>query len=110
MQAEGGAAFVRACGRNEDHVNRVVRRYLECTTTELVNAARMSAAANRLRTSGNDVLSIALESGFSNLSYFYRAVFRAAYGLTPGRYREREHRVVLVTPEPAKERRENRQG
>lgn len=82
----GLPALVRACGRCPEHINRTVRHHFNITATELMNGLRLDHAARRLRLSSDDILSISLESGFDNLSYFYR-LFRARFGTSPRRFR-----------------------
>jgi len=82
----GGDALVGLAGRCREHVNRTIREYYGKTTTELVRQLRLEQAARLLRLSPKDIVEVALECGFSNLSYFYRA-FRARYGTTPRRFR-----------------------
>lgn len=60
------------------------------TVSERLIRMRLKNACTLLTTTGNSILSIALESGFDNISYFNR-VFRKAFGVTPGEYRKRLH-------------------
>lgn len=82
----GVPELARLAGRGPEHLNRVVRKCLGGTTTDLVNRLRLDYAARELCMSGRPILEIALDAGFDNLSYFYR-VFRRQFGQTPRRYR-----------------------
>ena len=65
------------------------RRFKEATGTsfrQYVNTLRLKYARTLLRTTPQDVLTVALSSGFSNVSYFNR-LFKTAYGITPTEYR-----------------------
>ena len=54
--------------------------------TAYLNAYRLNAAAEALRTTDDTVLTVAERTGFKNLSYFNRA-FKARFGQTPSEYR-----------------------
>lgn len=57
------------------------------TVSEYLIRMRLKNACLLLTTTNNSIMSIALESGFDNISYFNR-VFRKAFGVTPGAYRK----------------------
>ncbi len=84
--AQGAAGLARAAGRGPEHVARTVRARLGCTPTAYVNRIRMEHAARELRLGTRPIAEIALECGIEDLSHFY-ALFRAAHGRTPRRYR-----------------------
>ncbi len=77
-------------GISYEHICRSFHRYLGVTPSEHINSIRLRRAAQRLRTEPyTEILNIALECGFGNLSYFYRC-FKKMYGVPPGKYRQ-EH-------------------
>jgi len=80
------AALASAAGLSKHHFLRVFRRFVGMTPYQYVLRARMARAARCLKTSKDSVLSIALESGFGDLSTF-NARFRATFGATPSQYR-----------------------
>lgn len=82
----GPAGLVALCGRCPEHVNRVVREHYGLTTTDLVRNLRLAHAARLLRFGERPILDIALDCGFTTLSYFYRCFVRQ-YRVTPRRYR-----------------------
>lgn len=84
----GAAGLVHASGRSAEHVARVTRAVYGLTPSDLVNRVRMEHAARELRATTRPIVDIALECGIGNLSHFY-ALFRAAHGITPKRYRVR---------------------
>lgn len=59
---------------------------MNTTVSEYLIHMRLTHACSLLMTSSKSILSIALESGFDNISYFNR-VFRKIYGVSPGKYR-----------------------
>lgn len=91
--AGGVPEFVALAGRGTEHVNRVVRKTLGQTTTDLVNALRLNYAARELRLTSRPIEQLAAECGFENLSYFYRR-FKAKFGLPPFRFRQRERGLM----------------
>jgi YesN/AraC family two-component response regulator len=56
------------------------------TVKEYVNKKRIEAAYAMLQERKKQVIEICFESGFSDLSYFYK-VFKKAYGKTPKAFR-----------------------
>ncbi len=92
---DGAAGLVAASGRGHPHVSRSMRQWFGQSPSEYVNAQRMAFAAARL-TGGNDGLAeIAEEIGIPNLSHFHK-LFRAAYGVTPQKYRAAHQRNVFA--------------
>ena len=71
------------------HFSRLFRKHLGRTFTDLLNQMRADRAADLLARSDKPLKLIALESGFSDQSYFTK-VFRRHLGLTPAGYR-RQH-------------------
>lgn len=90
--AGGMPALARIAERSPEHIAREFRRYLDRTPTEVINDARTSHAADRLATTDDKILTIALDCGLENLSHFYR-IFRARYNCTPRAYRLRQRSV-----------------
>ena len=52
-----------------------------------LNDYRLEIAAKKLLTTSDNILNIAVSTGFENLSYFNRS-FKKKYGITPGQYRK----------------------
>ena len=73
-------------GYNQDYFNRLLKRFSGRSYTELLQSARIKAAASLLKTTRLPIESISQKVGYSNLGYFYRA-FQAAYGCKPKEYR-----------------------
>jgi AraC-like DNA-binding protein/mannose-6-phosphate isomerase-like protein (cupin superfamily) len=91
--AGGVACLARLSGRCPEHLNRVVRRTLGKTATDLVNDLRLDFAARELRMTNRPILDIALDCGLENLGYFYR-IFKRRFALTPRQFRLRREAVV----------------
>lgn len=60
---------------------------MNCTVSEYLMRMRLKNACMLLRTTGQSITSIAMESGFRNISYFNRA-FCKAFGISPSEYRK----------------------
>jgi AraC-like DNA-binding protein len=54
---------------------------------QYLNDYRLEVAAKLLTTTSDDIINIAINTGFDNLSYFNRC-FKKKYGITPGKYRK----------------------
>jgi AraC family transcriptional regulator len=80
------AGLAALAGLGKHHFLRIFRRAVGMTPYQYVLRARMVRAARRLTTSKDPVLSIALASGFGDLSTF-NARFRSIFGKTPSQYR-----------------------
>lgn len=93
---DGAAGFARVAGRAHPHVARSLRRWLDMTPSDYVNAQRMDHAARRLGGSEDGLAEIAADCGIPNLSHFHK-LFLARFGTTPQRYR-RARRQQLIQP------------
>jgi len=86
--AHGLEGLSAAAEMSRHHFLRVFRRVTGATPHQFLIHARMRQAARRLLNSRETVLSIALESGFGDLSNFNRR-FREIFGVTPRSFRSR---------------------
>ncbi|BDI30220.1 hypothetical protein CCAX7_22710 [Capsulimonas corticalis] len=75
-------------GVSPAHLSRTIKQHRGQTPTEFVNDLRLARAATLLATTPDEIIDIAGDCGFDNLSYFYRR-FRKKYGHTPRDYRLR---------------------
>lgn len=78
--------FVKLSDRSQEHLTRMMKKYYHMTPSGYVNHIRLEQAAFLLRTTEESIISIMLESGFNNVSYFNQR-FREEYGQSPSRYR-----------------------
>ena len=74
------------CHFSEYHFMRFFKQHMNMTCIEYLNKYRLEMAARQLVQTDLSVTSIALESGFNNISYFNR-VFKRKFGVTPMEYR-----------------------
>lgn len=74
------------CHFSEYHFMRFFKKYVGITCIEYINHCRLNKAARLLKEGDLPVSTIALETGFNNISYFNRQ-FRQKFQMTPGEYR-----------------------
>ena len=74
------------CHFSEYHFMRFFKRHMNMTCIEYLNQYRLEMASRQLAGTELPITSIALESGFNNISYFNR-VFKKKFGITPKEYR-----------------------
>ena len=79
-------SLARAAGLSPYHFLRTFERVTGVTPHQYVLRARLRESAARLANEGNNVLEIALECGFGDVSNFNRA-FRTEFGVSPRAYR-----------------------
>ena len=92
----GDDLAARAC-LSRFHFDRVVSGVSGETPTRLRRRVLLERAAFRLLTTGDGVLEIAHEAGYSSNEAFTRA-FRRAYGLSPSAWRASPRRIKLDAP------------
>jgi mannose-6-phosphate isomerase len=94
--------FALLSGKSREHTVREFKKYYGTAPGEFVNSERLNFAQNLLRTSNLTVLETALESGFSNLSWF-NELFRRVYGTTPLQYRlQSKQKGKIINTKPVK--------
>lgn len=79
-------------GFSTDYFNRIFFMHTGFNVMEYVRFRRLKNAARLLRTSGADILNIALECGYETHESFSRA-FKKQYGLSPAEYRKKYEAV-----------------
>lgn len=85
----GTEAMVRISSRTREHIARSMKKYCNCTISGFLDEIRLTYAANMLINSNLSVTDICYDSGYENLSWFYKK-FRERYDCTPGEYRKME--------------------
>lgn len=80
-------ALSQAVHMNRNYFSTIFTQLMGCTVSDYLMRRRLRNAASLLISTDNSVISVAMDSGFRNVSYFNRA-FHRQFGLSPGRYRE----------------------
>ncbi|HEX5322422.1 MAG TPA: AraC family transcriptional regulator [Capsulimonadaceae bacterium] len=78
--------FIEVSHVSSAHLSRTLKVYCGQTPTEFINELRLKRAATLLATTPHEIINIAYDCGFENLSYFYRR-FRSKFGKPPHAYR-----------------------
>lgn len=84
---EGLPRFIELSHVSSAHLSRTLKTHCGQTPTEFINEMRLKRAATLLATTPNEIIQIAYDCGFENLSYFYRR-FRSKFGKPPHAYRQ----------------------
>lgn len=74
------------CFYSKSYFMRFFKEAVGITFVEYLNNYRLDIAAKKLKETEENILNIAIDCGFENLSYFNRR-FKGRFGVTPGRYR-----------------------
>lgn len=78
--------MARLCFVNKKYLGRLFRQETGMTFHEYLTRVRLIHCEGALRTTDRPILTVALENGFSTVTYFNR-VFREQYGCTPSAWR-----------------------
>lgn len=91
---QGLARFVELSGVSRAHLTRTLRACIGQAPTEFINELRLRRAAQLLSTTPLEIIEVAMDCGYDNLSYFYRR-FRRQYGRSPRTWRLQSQSIVL---------------
>lgn len=83
----GASRMYEISGKSREHFSRTLKQYYGVTVSEFINDLRLRYSASLLLTSNLSVVDIGYESGFENISWFYK-IFEKKYGTTPYKYRK----------------------
>lgn len=75
-------------GVSSNHLCRLYKKHTLSTISERLKEIRLKHAAEALINSSRSISEIAFESGYNDLSYFYRS-FIELHGCNPGNYRKK---------------------
>lgn len=78
--------MAEACGFSQSHFMKFFKNTFGTTFTSYLNDYRLTMASRLLVSSEDSILTVAVESGFNNLSYFNR-IFKKKFGKTPREFR-----------------------
>lgn len=85
------------CGYSPSHFMRFFKNALGTSFIDYLNDYRLLMASRMLMSSDENILNIATDCGYDNLSYFNR-IFKRRYGMPPSHYRNNN---VVKQDEPA---------
>lgn len=77
--------FCREMGMSRSNLFRKIKALTDMSIVEFVRAIKLKRAAELLTESSDKIENIALESGFSDISYFNKC-FKQQFGVTPSKY------------------------
>lgn len=80
--------IAKAVFLHPDYISSIFHKETGSTLTDYIMTERIECAKERLRYTRESISEVALNSGFSNTSYFSK-IFKRAEGITPKQYRER---------------------
>lgn len=83
----GKEVIKKTAFKSDEHISRSFKKYFQKTPTQYINELRLNYTANQIRYSNRKIPDIAFESGFENLSYFYRQ-FKQSFNYTPYEFRK----------------------
>ncbi len=93
----GCSQFETISGRCYEHITRLMKKHLSITPNQLLQQYRMEYAANRLRTTTESIVDIAMDCGYNSISQFYK-VFYIHFKTTPNKYRSKDsYRNLNIT-------------
>jgi AraC-like DNA-binding protein len=84
--AARASEFATQIGLTREHLTRIVAEIFGMSVREFLRVRQLEHARDLLTTTSVSMVQVALSSGFGTHPAFYRA-FKAAFGMTPGRYR-----------------------
>ena len=84
----GTERMFELANKSREHTSRSMKRYYNTTVSNFVNDLKLNYSAKLLLSSNLSVIDIAYESGFENISWFYK-MFEKKYKITPHKYRKK---------------------
>jgi AraC family transcriptional regulator, dual regulator of chb operon len=85
--SKGKEVIKESAFKSDEHISRSFKKHFNKTPTQYINELRLNYTANQIRYSNRKIPDIAFESGFENLSYFYRQ-FKIMFSYTPYEFRK----------------------
>lgn len=89
------ADVARCAGISHWHFQRIFKALTNETLKTYIRSRRLANALDKLATTDQRIIEIALAAGFETQESFTRA-FKTAFGTTPGGYRNKQTRVPLL--------------
>ena len=73
------------------HLAHIFKIHTGQSPNEYINFFRLTKAGERIKAEDTQIINIAIDCGYNNISYFNRA-FKKRYGLTPKEYRNKHNK------------------
>lgn len=77
------------------YIGRFFKMYYNTTPTDFINDLRLNYCTYKLIHSNDNILDIALDAGFNNLSHFYH-LFKKHYNISPLLYRKKHQASSVI--------------
>ena len=87
------ADFAQKEGGSVIYLSHFIKNTMNQTFQDYVNSVRFRKACKLIAEGKESMISISMESGFSDYRYFSRA-FQEYYGMTPAEYRRKANTIV----------------
>lgn len=87
------ADFAQKEGCSVSYLSHFIKNTMNQTFQDYVNSVRFSRACKLIADGNLSMISVSMESGFSDYRYFSRA-FQENYGMTPAEYRRQANTIV----------------
>ncbi len=84
----GHKRMVELSGKSQEHLGRMMKKYMNTTIVEFITGIRLEYASNILKNSNMTVTQICTDCGFENLSYF-TIQFKKKYDISPTAFRKK---------------------
>lgn len=91
---EGTGALKSLSDKSPEHLCRMFKKHINKTPTEFINQLRLNYAVSLLKHSDEEIIDIALNSGFESLSYFY-SLFKKQYNMSPAQFRKSNRKTLI---------------
>ena len=85
--------FAQAEGCSVSYLSHFIKNTMNQTFQDYVNSVRFRKACKLIAEGNDSMISISMESGFSDYRYFSRA-FMENYGMTPAEYRRKANAII----------------
>lgn len=96
--AEGVSAFLRVANLSHAQLCRLMKKYYGMTPQQYIKNLRLNLAYEMIQSSAKDILTIAMEVGYSSFSHFQTA-FKEKYGVSPSQLRRQSACTALLFEE-----------
>ncbi len=83
--SKGFPQMLKISNKSQEHLSRSFKKYYNTTPTDFIIDNRLNYICSMLLNKGVNITDLIYQSGFQNLSWFYKC-FQKKYGMTPKEY------------------------